>query len=230
MENDQATPGIKTTLRRVVPAALLRERQIIVRLGPNAGGIYARLRLLDSLGVRPQAAAVGPQTRSVVFVCFGNIMRNPMAEALFRRAARAANLPDVQVSSAGLHAIPGSGPHPWALAASSELGVPLDEHRSRLLTPEMVSNADAICAMDFQNLAELLTRYPQAKSKLLMVTAFLEGARRGREIADPYFGNLDTTRACYAMLQTCIGAFTDELVTSRTVCSRGIARSKTPAG
>jgi len=203
MENDQATPGIKTTLRRVVPAALLRERQIIVRLGPNAGGIYARLRLLDSLGVRPQAAAVGPQTRSVVFVCFGNIMRSPMAEALFRRAARAANLPDVQVSSAGLHAIPGSGPHPWALAASSELGVPL---------------------------AELLTRYPQAKSKLLMVTAFLEGARRGREIADPYFGNLDTTRACYAMLQTCIGAFTDELVTSRTVCSRGIARSKTPAG
>jgi protein-tyrosine phosphatase len=228
MEDDQATPGIKKVLRRVVPGALLRERQIILRLGPSAGGIYARLRLLDSLGVRPQAAAVGSQTRSVVFVCFGNIMRSPMAEALFRAAARAARLAALQVSSAGVHAIPGSVPHPWALAASSEMGVPLDQHRSRLLTPEMVSTADAIFAMDFQNMAELLALYPEAKSKLFMVTAFLEGARRGREIADPYFGNLDTTRACYAMLQTCIGALTNELMSSRA--TRGTAPSKTPAG
>ena len=231
MKDDQATTGIKKALRRVVPDVLLRERQIIFRLGPNAGGIYTRLRLLDSLGIRPQAtAAVGPETRSIVFVCFGNIMRSPMAEALFRRAAGEANLPGLQVSSAGVHAIPGSMPHPWALAASSEMGVPLDEHRSRLLTSEMVSNVDAIFAMDFQNMAELIALYPEAKSKILMVTAFLEGARRGCEIADPYFGNLDTTRACYTILQTCIGALTNELVISRAAHTRGVAPSKRPTG
>jgi protein-tyrosine phosphatase len=229
MENDRATPGFKQALRRVVPGALLRERQIILRLGPKAGGIYARLRLLDSLGVRLQTAGtLGPQTRSVVFVCFGNIMRSPMAEVLLRAAAPAANLADLQVSSAGVHAIPGSAAHPWALAASAEMGVPLTEHRSRLLTPEMVAQADAIFAMDFQNMAELLALYPEAKSKVLMVTTFLEGAQRGREIADPYFGNLDTTRACYAMLQACMGALTKELVVSRATYAQGIAPSKAP--
>jgi protein-tyrosine phosphatase len=216
MAEEQTQPGWKRALRRIVPESLRRDRQIILRLGPQAGAIYARLRLLDSLGVRPHDShGVGPKARSLIFVCFGNIMRSPMAEALFRKEAEGAQLAGIRATSAGLHAIPGHEAHPWALTASAEMGLPLTDHRARLLTPKMVAEADAILAMDFQNLAELLALYPEARQKILLVSAYAESALGGREIADPYLGNLDSTRACYARLQTCIHALTRELITSR---------------
>ncbi|HMK22105.1 MAG TPA: hypothetical protein VK466_07200, partial [Terriglobales bacterium] len=81
----------------------------------------------------------------------------------------------------------------------------------RLLTPEMMSEADAVFAMDFQNLAELLTLYPEARPKILLLGGYAEKDLPGNEIADPYLGNLDTTRSCYAVLQTCVRALTREL-------------------
>jgi len=134
-----------------------------------------------------------------------------MAEALFRKSAMDAKLP-VQVCSAGLHAIPGTPAHAWALSASQEIGLPLTEHRAQLLTPELVSQVDVIFAMDFQNKAELLALYPQHRSRVLMLGEYAEGATRGSEVPDPYYGNLDTTRNCYALLQSCIRNLITELL------------------
>ena len=217
MTSNQEKPVIWEAIRNLVPKAVLRERDIILRLGSQAGAVYARLKLLDALGVRSQnTRLLGPNTHFVLFVCFGNIMRSPMAEALFRKAARDADLRGVETSSAGLHAIPGREAYPWALSAAAEMGLPLTEHRARHLTPDLVSRADVIFAMDFQNKAELLAAYPESRQKVLMLSAFAEGNARNREISDPYFGNLDTTRRCYVILQTCIRNLTAALVASRT--------------
>src|SRR5215469_4009034 len=162
-------PAVMDTLKKLVPHALLKERGTFLRLGP-AGPIYARLRLLDWMGIRSgNATQVKPGSRNFLFVCFGNLMRSPMAEVMFRKSVAAVSLPDIHISSAGLHAVSGTPAHPWALTASAELGLPLEGHRARLLTGDMVSAADAIFAMDFQNKAELLAQYPEAKAKILML-------------------------------------------------------------
>ena len=231
MKGDQEKSRIRQAIRNLVPKALLRERDILLRLGAQAGAVYARLKLLDSVGVRSQNTGfLGPNTHFVVFVCFGNIMRSPMAEALFRKAAVEADLTDVETSSAGLHAIPGREAYPWALTAAAEIGLPLTEHRARRLTPDMVSRADVIFAMDLQNKAELLASYPESRQKVLMLGAFADGKARDREIPDPYFGNLDTTRSCYVMLQTCIRNLTAALVTLRTTEVPPKASSEPPMG
>jgi protein-tyrosine-phosphatase len=195
-----------------MPDSFLRERDTIVRLGPRAGTIYARLRLLDSLGVRGQkVGAIKPSARHFLFVCFGNIMRSPMAEHMLRASAAAANLNDVRVCSAGLHAINGREAHPDALTASAEIGLPLTEHRAQMLTPEMVSWADIIFVMDFENKAEMLALYPEVRDKLVMFGDYAEGPQRYREIRDPYFGDLETTRRCYVVLRTCVHNFVSDL-------------------
>jgi protein-tyrosine-phosphatase len=201
-------------LRSLVPDSWLRERETFLRLGPKAGPIYARLRLLDLVGVRsPNTPTVSPGATSFLFVCFGNLMRSPMAEALLRKAVSEAGVHGMRISSAGLHAVPGNEAHSWALIASREIGVPLTSHRAQAVTADLVAQADAIFAMDFQNKAELLARFPEFESKILMLSAYANGAFRYREIPDPYFGDIDATRRCYEVLQACIRNLTEELQT-----------------
>lgn len=201
----------KTSLRKIIPERILQERGIIIRLGPSAGRIYARMRLLETIGMNPHNQRLVPtNASSFVFVCFGNIMRSPMAAALLKRSATDAKM-DIHSDSAGLHAIPGKAAHPWAQAAANELGISLADHHAKLLTAEMVEKADAIFAMDFQNLSELVSLYPHCKNKIFMLSAYA-GDPRLHEISDPYAGDLDTTRQCYRILQTCVR----NLVTSRT--------------
>jgi protein-tyrosine phosphatase len=195
----------KGAVRRVVPLFVLEERDVILRLGFKAGGIYARLRFLDWLGIRRLRAMAAPLTsRNIVFVCSGNIMRSPIAEAVFRDAIKSTPLAGMQVASAGLHAVPEKALHPWALTASQELGMALTNHRARPLTTDMVEKADAIFAMDFQNKAELIAGYPASKRKIFMLSSYAEGARRNGEILDPYFGDLDSTRQCFTMIRGCV--------------------------
>jgi protein-tyrosine phosphatase len=185
---------------------LLKQRSIVLRLGPKAGQIYTGLWLSDAIGLRQSNGRVPPPAaRSFVFVCFGNIMRSAMAEYLMRRAVAEMGVEkQIRIASAGLHTNPRREAHPWAQEASADLGISLADHRSKPLTREMVEQADCILAMDFQNKAELLTLYPESRGKIYMMSAYAEGARQYREIPDPYTGNLEITRACCRELQTCV--------------------------
>ncbi len=128
-----------------------------------------------------------------------------MAESLLRKAAREAGVEaQIEIVSAGLHASPGREAHPWVQEVAAGLGISVADHRSKLLTTQMVARADCIFAMDFQNKAELLTLYPAAQEKIYMLSAYAEGPWRYREIPDPYLGDLAATRYCGEQLQICI--------------------------
>ncbi len=200
---------IKDVLRKVIPDYLLQQRGVVLRLGPRAGWIYAKLRLFDLVGFRSvNSRMAGPGARCFLFVCFGNIMRSAMAEFLMRRMVFE-TAPDRAnhfcITSAGLHTSAGREAHPWAQEAALDLGISLAAHRSKPLVRAMVEQADCIFAMDFQNKAELLTLYPEAESKIYMMSAHAEGSGRYREIQDPYNSDLEGTRACGRHLRTCIG-------------------------
>jgi protein-tyrosine-phosphatase len=198
----------KRALREVIPNFLLKQRSIVLRLGPRAGKTYAALVLRDRLGIRTENRRLAPpNARSFLFVCFGNIMRSAMAEFLMRQALSeaAAMLPDqVRIMSAGVHAIPGREAHEWAQQASSELGISLSQHRAKPVSRELIDASDCVLAMDFQNKAELLALYPDAGNKIYMLSAYAECDWRDREIPDPYLRDLETTRYCARQLQICI--------------------------
>ena len=196
----------KNLARKCVPDSLLKKRDIIHLLGPEAGRIYARLCLLDMLGIRTANKRLVPRSaRSLVFVCHGNIMRSAMAEFFMRQALQEMRLDkEVHLISAGLHACAGREAHSWAQEAAADLGISLVEHQAKPLTKAMVAGADCILAMDFRNKAELLTLYPEYKEKICMLSAYAEGTGQYREIPDPYLGNLELTRFCARQLQSCV--------------------------
>jgi protein-tyrosine phosphatase len=197
--------ALKRILRPLVPKRVLEERNICHRLGSEAARPYAQLRLLDTLGIRHlNKRTVPPGARSFVFVCFGNIMRSPTAELMFKRELLNHGRQGIDVNSAGIHTSPGREAHERAQIAARKLGFDLSHHRSKPLTAEMVAQADAILAMDFQNKAELLAQFPEARERIYMLSAYAENGRRYREIADPYFGDQDQADRCFTLLLTCV--------------------------
>src|SRR5881628_3628885 len=83
--------------------------------------------------------------KSVLFVCTGNICRSPIAEGLFRRLV--GNRKDIEVASAGVHAVRGQPPSLYAVQVCEADGVDISELRSQPLTSDLVDRATHIFAM-----------------------------------------------------------------------------------
>jgi protein-tyrosine-phosphatase len=150
----------KAAAKRVLPDALLRELQQYRSYEKDETPLYLRIRILNGMGLASPKRVRPPKTaRSFVFVCFGNIMRSPMCEALMNQALDGLPISQISVTSAGLNATAGRAAHPWAVAAAREFGVSLERHRARILTSQMVDEADAIFTMDYQNHVQFLSRW-----------------------------------------------------------------------
>jgi protein-tyrosine phosphatase len=77
---------------------------------------------------------------SVLVVCVGNVCRSPLAE----RVLTARTPAHVEVSSAGLHAVVGSAPHPETIALIEQHGGDAAGFAARQLTPAMVMGSDLV--------------------------------------------------------------------------------------
>ena len=195
----------KALFRRLAPARLTREVEKVRSFSGEERAIYLKLKLLNRTGLAKQRSRRVPAgAQSFVFVCHGNIMRSALCEALFQKELAALGQSHIRVTSAGLHALEGKTADARALVAAEQLGVSLVQHRARLLTPDMIREADAILAMDWKNLVEILARYPSARPRVLMISCYADPSYRQLEVADPYFGDLEQTRCCFRVLSTCV--------------------------
>jgi len=216
-ERQQTSPGrfvkgLRATAKKLLPEVIVKEVQRYRAFTTPERPIYLRNRVLNGIGLdRPVLLRSPEKVRSVLFVCFGNIIRSPMCEALLIRELAPVTEIRISVSSAGLNALSGRPAHPWAIAAAWDFGISLEGHRTRLLNKQMVDEADAIFAMDYQNQVQLLTRWPGAKEKLYMLSAYAGGHYRSVEIPDPYYMGQDGTIVCYRGLKTCIDGLAHSL-------------------
>ena len=130
----------------------------------------------------------------ILFVCSGNTCRSPLAEAITRRLLSDAGRTDVEVASAGTNAWDGSPASDGALLIGIERGLDLSEHRSRQLTPQIVSESDLILVMGPPHLSRIKEIDPKANAHLL---AGYAAGTEGQAIGDPFGGDLVAYRDAY---------------------------------
>ena len=141
----------------------------------------------------------------VLFVCYGNICRSPMAEFVFRKLLDERGIADrFYVASAGT-----SGEHigdPVDRRAAEVLrlhGISCDGKRGRRLKRSDFTDYDYIVGMDEHNMEYIRWTSPAEQTH---ETSTLEHRADGGEVADPYytgdFGRTytDITLGCLGLL------------------------------
>lgn len=108
--------------------------------------------------------------KKLIFVCTGNTCRSPMAEGLMKQLLG----PDSgwEVGSAGVCAGNGFPASPNSIAAMQEKGIDISGHRSRLLSPALIEEADLLVAMTGGHRDAILAAAPQSAGKVFLLKSF----------------------------------------------------------
>lgn len=129
------------------------------------------------------------KVKSVLLVCTGNSCRSVMAEGILKKYLKDLGKDDIEVTSAGVHAIDGVAPSQETIDVMREEGIDVSGFRSRSLTDARIKKADLILVMAGHHMDDIITRIPEASSKVHMLKQY--GSESGSkacedmDIADP---------------------------------------------
>ena len=153
------------------------------------------------------------KTTKILLVCTGNICRSPLAAALLQRALAERGIEGIDVSSAGTGAWDGAPVSEGAYLVGLERGLDLSAHRARLLTRELVEQADLVLTMARHHRARVDELGGEGRVFVLGEYAGREGDEA--EVSDPFGGDLevyrDTSVELQALIEAAVGRIVKEL-------------------
>lgn len=141
--------------------------------------------------------------KSVLFVCTGNICRSPIAEGLFRSLI--GNRADIEVQSAGVHAVRGQPPSLYAVQVCADEGADISDLRSQPLTAALVDRATHIFAMTGAHLDSIQAVFPHGAEKSFLLREFEEpGTTVWRDVPDPIGLGRDVYEQCARIIKNAL--------------------------
>ena len=133
----------------------------------------------------------------VIFICTGNTCRSPMAAAVLNHLGKGKYV----ATSAGISAFFGDSISEDALQALKNAGIPstadndYENHFSRLIREEMLSECDKAVAISSRHLLSLLRAFPEYADKLTVMK---------KDISDPYMLGAEEYEKCLSEITECI--------------------------
>jgi protein-tyrosine-phosphatase len=124
-----------------------------------------------------------------------------MAEGILRSLLAARSINDFAVESAGIGAMDGMPATPFAIEVAKHWQVDISSHRSRMLTKNMIRDADLILAMSTEHAESILRKEPSAAKKTFLIRLFPSPLASGQEgVKDPIGGTLEDYNQTYLEL------------------------------
>lgn len=172
------TRNPRTIIKRLPRAIFKQSRRLIVTLCYRK--YFQRNQNHTALNLDRATEAVR-NANTILFCCWGNICRSPMAEKSLRNTLDTPRGNRVTVQSAGLGEYSGRSSPPEAQNVASSYGVDLSSHRSVRATPAMIKESDVVFVMDFHTYYLLTLLHPEP-DHVYFLSVFSDG---DVEIPDP---------------------------------------------
>jgi protein-tyrosine-phosphatase len=150
-------------------------------------GIRTRLRrfFLEGPARRVHARTLqsfrdaGKPPQNILFLCYGNICRSPVAEKLGQKC-----MPAARVTSAGFYAEENRRSPSNVQRAAQALGLDLSSWASRRVDQVLVDAADLIVLHDLKNFRDFRREFPNDLHKIMLLGMLLDPPQN--DITDPY--------------------------------------------
>jgi protein-tyrosine phosphatase len=148
---------------------------------------------------------------TVVFVCWGNICRSPMAERVAERYAADAGLTDVTFTSAATSREEIGAPiDPRARRVLAEHGYRAGDHSAHQITPAEIADADLVIAAEPIHVDRMLRIAPDA-GNLSLLSDYDPDAPEGSGLPDPWYGGADGFEDTLAAVEAAMPGVLDEV-------------------
>ena len=146
----------------------------------------------------------------IFFVCTANIIRSPIASAIFaRKLAEKGLTSDWQVASAGTWARDGYPAARTSQDLLAPMGIDLSRHRSRMLQESLIKNANLILVMEKGHKEALNIEFPAYKKRIFLLSEMI-GIEA--DVHDPVGGTVDDFRDTIQNIQELIDQGFDRIV------------------
>ncbi len=149
----------------------------------------------------------------VLFVCWGNICRSPMAEFVMKDLVEKTGLSDMFYieSAATTNEEIGNPVYPPARAELARHGISCAGKRARRITRRDYDNFDYIVGMENVHIRQMLAEFGSDPEKKLY--KLLDFTKRGGEISDPWY--TDRFEECFAEILEGCTAMLEKLCPSK---------------
>lgn len=131
--------------------------------------------------------------KRVVFVCWGNICRSPMAERVARAYFAENGLGDVEVTSAATSTEEIGNPiDPRAVTELKRAGYTTDDHAAHQITRDEIDTADLVVAMEDVHVERMRDIHGgDLPEHVVLLTDYDPEAQPGEGVPDPWYGGQD---------------------------------------
>ena len=130
-----------------------------------------------------EVATTLARANSILFLCYGNINRSALADAMVRGYAEDSG---IAVASCGFHPEERRPPDPVMVEVARHFGTDMSQVRSACVTPPLIQESDIIFVMEKNHYDRVLAMDGSVAGKMYLLGAHPGDTGSGVEIPDPY--------------------------------------------
>ncbi|MCR9186215.1 MAG: ATP-grasp domain-containing protein [Halieaceae bacterium] len=148
-------------------------------------------------------------SRSILFVCYGNINRSVVAEAAMSAIQPLANTRKIR--SAGFHEETGRPADPRMVAVAARHNIALANSSSTYVSAELIEESDLIFVMEKRHFDQLTKMYPDTATRTFLLGTASDKRANSIEILDPYNQAPAIYESCFLQIREAVSALSGAL-------------------
>lgn len=133
-----------------------------------------------------------------------------MAEGMLKDMLKKKGIDSINVSSAGIAAIPGSGASTNAIKVMQKRGIDLADHQARRLDTDILKQADLLLTMTEGHKIAILAAEPSVWNRIYTLKEYT--GMEDMDIQDPYAGSVADYESCLSEINKALELLVDKLI------------------